>query len=171
MFSFTALKHICALSCCLHFIYASLFAHIWAQGWSVPVFSELLLFCCWTVNLVSMTVSHSGAARAGPNAAAVPQVAKPFLSIPVARFLQSPEERHSSAVPGSIRAVWEFCGQCAQLQGHTTEGGPLFLIFFYGTKKIMWNEEKWLSIAITPRFEITSSLLEMKPARWILELV
>uniref|UniRef100_A0A8C5IFB5 Otospiralin n=1 Tax=Junco hyemalis TaxID=40217 RepID=A0A8C5IFB5_JUNHY len=30
----------------------------------------------------------------------------PFLSIPVAHFLQCPEERHSSAVPGSVRAVW-----------------------------------------------------------------
>lgn len=130
------------------------------------MFSELILFCCGIVNRVSMTVSHSGTARAGPNAAAVPQVAKPFLSIPVARFLQSPEERNSSAVSGQYGpSPWEFCGQCAQLQGHTIESGPLFLIFLYGTKKIMWNEEKWLSIAIAPRFEITSSLLEMKPAR------
>lgn len=107
MFIYAAQEYICdcGLSCCLHFIYASLFAYVWAQGWSALAFSQPILFSCWIGNLVSMTVSH-WYCRAGPRAAGVCQVAKPSSASPQLVSYESPEKRHNSAVPGSIRAVW-----------------------------------------------------------------
>lgn len=128
------------VSAAVYILYMLLFAHMWAQGWSAPAFSELILFSCWIWNLVSMTISHSDIARAGPNAAAVSHVAKPFLSIPLAHFLQSPHKRHNCSCrqyQGSMAPVpGSSVGSAVSCRGMAYRGVPYSLYFYIGQSKL-----------------------------------